>query len=69
MAIKERRDGSRTAHTNRMDAGGVPAPGSNTGLGRFFEPKSVAVIGASPTPHKPGNEVLQNILANGYPGR
>jgi acyl-CoA synthetase (NDP forming) len=38
-------------------------------LKRFFEPRSVAVIGASATPHKPGNDVILNILANGYPGR
>ncbi len=38
-------------------------------LRRFFEPKSIVVIGASATPHKPGNDVLRNILANGYSGR
>ena len=36
---------------------------------KFFEPKSVAVIGASAVPHKPGNDVIRNILANGYPGK
>jgi acyl-CoA synthetase (NDP forming) len=35
----------------------------------FFEPRSVAVIGASAVPGKPGHEVLRNILANGYPGK
>jgi acetate---CoA ligase (ADP-forming) len=35
---------------------------------RFFEPQSVAVIGASSTPHKPGNDVIKNIVANGYAG-
>lgn len=35
----------------------------------FFEPKSVAVIGASGTPHKPGHDVIKNILANGYEGK
>jgi acyl-CoA synthetase (NDP forming) len=34
----------------------------------FFEPKSVVVIGASATPQKPGNDVIQNILANGFEG-
>ena len=34
----------------------------------FFEPKSVVVIGASGTPGKPGNDVIQNILANGFKG-
>lgn len=38
------------------------------GLERFFAPRSVAVIGATSTPHKPGNDVIQNILANKYEG-
>jgi acyl-CoA synthetase (NDP forming) len=36
---------------------------------KFFEPKSVSVIGASSSPHKPGNDVIRNILANGYEGK
>ena len=32
----------------------------------FFEPKGVAIIGASASPGKPGHEVIRNILANGY---
>jgi acetyltransferase len=35
----------------------------------FFEPNSVAVIGASYTPGKPGHEVIRNILANDYKGQ
>jgi acyl-CoA synthetase (NDP forming) len=35
----------------------------------FFEPRSVAIIGASAVPGKPGHEVIRNILANGYPGK
>ena len=38
-------------------------------LGPFFEPESVAIIGASATPHKPGNDVIKNILANAYAGK
>lgn len=38
-------------------------------LEKFFEPKSVVVIGASATPHKPGNDVIRNILANEYSGK
>jgi acyl-CoA synthetase (NDP forming) len=38
-------------------------------LKRFFEPGSVVIVGASATPHKPGNDVIQNILANGYSGK
>ncbi len=35
----------------------------------FLEPRSVAVVGASPTRGKIGAEVLQNLLADGYTGR
>lgn len=38
-------------------------------LTHFFEPNSVAIIGASSTPGKAGHEVIQNILANGYTGK
>jgi acetate---CoA ligase (ADP-forming) len=37
-------------------------------FGPFFEPKNVAVIGASATPGRPGNDVIKNILANEYGG-
>lgn len=35
----------------------------------FFEPQSVAIIGASVTPGKAGYEAIRNVLANGYPGK
>jgi len=35
----------------------------------FFEPRSVAVIGASKVRGKAGNEILVNMLANGYGGK
>ena len=35
----------------------------------FFEPRSVAVIGASKTPGKAGHEILVNMQANGYAGK
>lgn len=38
-------------------------------LETFFQPDSVVVIGASATPHKPGNDVIENILANEYGGK
>jgi acyl-CoA synthetase (NDP forming) len=38
-------------------------------LNYFFEPRSVAVIGASSTPGKAGNEILVNMRANGYAGK
>ncbi len=41
---------------------------SNT-LKYFFEPRSVAIIGASKTPGKAGNEILKNIVANGFAGK
>lgn len=37
-------------------------------LASFFEPRSVAVIGATASPRKAGNDILLNILANGYAG-
>ncbi len=39
------------------------------GLGFFFEPKSVAIVGASRTPGKIGNTILRNLLKLGYRGR
>jgi len=35
---------------------------------RLFEPRSVAVVGASSVPGKPGYDVIRNILANQYEG-
>jgi len=35
----------------------------------LFEPDSVAIIGASSSPGKPGHEVIRNMQANGYEGR
>ena len=35
----------------------------------FFEPRSVAIIGASAVPGKAGNDVIKNIQANGYAGK
>jgi len=35
----------------------------------FFEPESVAIIGASKTPGKAGNEILKNLLANEFRGK
>jgi acetyltransferase len=38
-------------------------------LAPFFEPRSVAIIGASAASGKAGHELIRNIQANGYPGR
>ena len=35
----------------------------------FFAPRSVAIVGASAGKGKPGNVVIENILANGYAGQ
>lgn len=38
-------------------------------LGAFFRPKSVAVVGASSDPKKPGNTALRNMISMGYKGK
>lgn len=35
----------------------------------FFKPDSVAVIGATPTPGKIGNIIIENLLSEGYKGK
>lgn len=39
-----------------------------TNLGFFFNPASIAVIGASDNPSKYGHEILKNLVQGGYPG-
>lgn len=34
----------------------------------FFNPKSIAIIGASPTPGKPSHVILESLKKNGFPG-
>ena len=47
----------------------TPASGGPpVGLEILFSPRSVAVIGASSTAGKPGNDVVRNIIAQGYEG-
>ena len=38
-------------------------------LDLFFAPKSIAVVGASATPGKPGRTVIENLIANGFEGK
>ena len=38
-------------------------------LEKFFEPRSVTVVGASATPGKGGNDIIRNLLSNEYRGR
>lgn len=45
------------------------SPPPDTGYLKFFEPGGVVVIGASKSPHKAGNDVILNIMANGYEGK
>lgn len=40
-----------------------------SGLKIFFEPKSMAVVGASRTPGKIGNTILRNLLKLGFEGQ
>ncbi len=75
--LKIRPDGTPVAVdalvTLAPDRSGGTAPAEKPvrkeGLRRFFEPESVAVIGASAARGKAGNTVVRNILANGYTGR
>jgi acyl-CoA synthetase (NDP forming) len=69
-----RPDGRPVAVDALVVLGGPPvdspqAEPPREGLGKFFAPESVAIVGASGTAHKPGNDVIQNILANGFKGR
>jgi acetyl coenzyme A synthetase (ADP forming)-like protein len=38
-------------------------------LDPFFKPKSIAVVGATPSPGKIGNIVIENLYSDGYPGK
>ncbi len=38
-------------------------------MAKFFEPESVAVIGASKKPMKVGHELLKNLVEGGFPGK
>jgi acyl-CoA synthetase (NDP forming) len=48
---------------------GNPASDENGGLRFFFDPKSVAIIGASRTPGKIGNSIVRNNIKLGYSGQ
>ncbi len=41
----------------------------NSSLDAFFKPKSVAIVGASSDPKKPGHTVLKNLVSMGYQGK
>jgi acyl-CoA synthetase (NDP forming) len=71
--LKVRPDGQPVAVDALISLGsaGKPAeaPARHRDLRPFFEPKSMAIIGASATPGKAGHTVMRNILANGYEGK
>ena len=41
----------------------------NSALDAFFKPKSVAIVGASSDPKKPGFTALKNLISMGYKGK
>ncbi|MBN2243451.1 MAG: acetate--CoA ligase family protein [Acidobacteria bacterium] len=43
--------------------------GKTTSLDAFFKPKSVAIVGASSDPKKPGHTALKNLVSLGYKGK
>jgi acyl-CoA synthetase (NDP forming) len=43
--------------------------GKISSLDAFFKPKSVAIVGASSDPKKPGFTVLKNLVSMGYKGK
>jgi acyl-CoA synthetase (NDP forming) len=43
--------------------------GKISALDAFFEPKSVAIVGVSSDPRKPGHTVLKNLVSMGYQGK
>ena len=47
----------------------VPTPPNTSHLDGFFKAKSVAVIGASATPRKVGNSVMDSLTRHGYTGK
>jgi acetyltransferase len=43
--------------------------GEISALGAFFKPKSVAIVGVSSDPKKPGHTTLKNLVSMGYQGK
>ena len=43
--------------------------GKISALNAFFKPKSVAIVGASSDPKKPGYTALKNLVSMGYKGK
>ncbi|MBI4455889.1 MAG: acetate--CoA ligase family protein [Acidobacteria bacterium] len=58
---------TNTAAQERGASGAFVVERSN-GIRAVLEPRSIAVVGASPNPEKSGHVLLKNIIANGFPG-
>jgi acyl-CoA synthetase (NDP forming) len=43
--------------------------GNNSALDAFFNPRSVAIVGASTDPKKPGHTALKNLISMGFQGK
>ncbi len=56
-------------HTTRAGKEAVRAAQDGAALSVFFNPKSVAVVGASSDPKKPGNTALRHMISMGYKGK
>jgi acetate---CoA ligase (ADP-forming) len=46
----------------------APPPAFANDIRAVLEPRSVAVVGASPNPEKSGHVLLKNLVVNGFPG-
>jgi acyl-CoA synthetase (NDP forming) len=46
----------------------APRPAFSHDIRAVLEPRSVAVVGASPNPGKTGHVLLENLVVNGFPG-
>lgn len=61
-----------SAHNAAVDVAGTEteqAARDISALSVFFDPKSVAVVGASSDPKKPGNTALRHMISMGYKGK
>ena len=56
----------RAAHIASTMADGTPTP--DTTLRALLAPRSIAVIGASRTPHTMGHQILTNLIQQGFAG-
>jgi acyl-CoA synthetase (NDP forming) len=62
-------DVDRTIAAGRGSTGPADRASDAVALSVFFNPKSVAVVGASSDPKKPGNTALRHMISMGYKGK